>query len=292
LEVEEDEKEKEKEKEPPPQKEKPIIKHTAPKDAGVADAVVVAPPDAAIADARIADAGIADARASVPDASEPLVEKPIEKPIEKSQPKVTGPTLKHRIVGEVLSGRTITFVLEAEGMPKNVKLELFMRRATTSPFKQELLTKTGTTATKKIVMDRPRVELYARAVKNKKTLATLGSEIDPIVISTLPPPPSLIEAWSERETRPRFVETSSTSTASMARSGHTKSSTVALVPPTKITKPPEDDDTLLYVGLGVGAAVVAAAVVITIVLLSKKSACDTEDGFGCVEIEIQPLLSF
>jgi hypothetical protein len=140
-------------------------------------------------------------------------------------------------------------------------------------------------------MDRPRVELYVRAVHKKKTVAQLGSELDPIVISTLPPPPSYIDAWSVHDDRPRFVETSSTSTATIA-AANTKTSSTSLVAPTKITKPPEDDDTLLYVGIGAGVAVVAAAVVITILLLGKKSDCDTEDGFGCVEIEVVPLMSF
>jgi hypothetical protein len=182
-------------------------------------------------------------------------------------------------------------VIEPQNLPKNTKLELYIRRATTAPFKQELLTKTGTTAARKLTMDRPRFEFYVRAVKGKKTIAQLGSENDPIVISTLPPPPSLVDAWSTKDDRPRFVESSTTSTSTLAARA-TKTSTTALVPPTKVQKPPDDDDTLLYVGIGAGAAVVAAAVVVTVILLTRASDCEAEEGLGCVEIEVQPLFSF
>jgi hypothetical protein len=291
---------------PPPSKQvEPRPKPRAKPDAGVATATnfdastpdagakFVASPDAG-AKFVANDAGVSNidaGTATQPADTEPKTEPKIEQPKPPPQPKALGPTIRHRVLGDVLPGRTITVVIEPQNLPKNTKLELYIRRATTSPFKQELLTKTGTTATRKLTMDRPRYELYVRAVKGKKTVAQLGSENDPIVISTLPPPPSLVDAWSTKEDRPRFVETSTTGTSTLATNS-TKTSSTALVPPTKVTKPPDDDDTLLYVGVGIGAAVVAAAVVITVVLLTRKSDCDSEEGFGCVEIEVQPLFSF
>ncbi len=221
-----------------------------------------------------------------------------EKPKEpKPLPVVTGPVLRHRVVGEVKDGRTITVVIEHENLPKNSKLELLMRRGQTSPFKAETLTKTGTVAVKKITLDRPRVELYARATKSKKTIAQIGSENDPIVITTLPTPPLLVEAWSTRDERPSFIKTSSTSTTSPALAGElrTNTSSTALVPPTKVTAPKDDgDDTVLIaLGVGAGAVVVAGAIILTVILLNGGGDdCDAEEGFGCTAIEIVPLVSF
>lgn len=239
-----------------------------------------------------------------PKEKEPPKEKvrPKDPPKEKEPPKVnTGPALRQKVVGEVKDGRTITLVVEHENLPKGSKLELFLRRGQTSPFKMEALTKTGTVAVKKLTMDRPRIELYARATHKKKTVAQLGSENDPIVITTLPAPPLLVEAWSQRDQRPSFIKTSTTGTqtssASLAldqRSTRT-SSTAQLVPPTKVTVPADSSDNTAWIALGVGAGVVvvAAAIVVTVVLLnSGGDDCDAQEGFGCTAIEIVPLVSF
>jgi hypothetical protein len=289
--------------EPPPEKPekpKPKPKERPSRDAGIRE-------DAAAADAEPSrDAGViadasAPADAAVPvDAAElsdagviPITEPavPIEEPPPPPKPKALGPTLRHRVLGQVLAGRTITLVIEHEKLPKGAKLELYIRRAQTSPFKQELLTKTGTTAVRKITMDRPRIELYARAVKAKKVVAQIGTENDPIVISTLPPPPWLVDAWGVKEERPQLME--KVGTASTATAAPAKASTESLVPPPQV-EPKDDggDDVLLWAGIGGGVVLLAGAVVLTVFLLSGEDACDVEDGLGCAEIQILPLVSF
>lgn len=234
----------------------------------------------------------------------------------KPAPK-TGPVLRHRVEGKMGPGKTVTLVLEAERLPKDARLDLQVRRGQSGGFHAEPLVKTGTVSTHRFKMDRPRVELYVRATKAKKVVAQLGSPEDPIVLSALPPPPPIAEAWSIPESRPKLITTStksSTATAAGPRTAARAPSQVrASVPPaaratapeaggvkrtvvTQVDQPKEkDDDTLLYAGLAAGGAVLIAGAVVLILVLkggSKKKECDVKEGFGCAQISVLPLISF
>lgn len=229
-------------------------------------------------------------------------EKPEPQKQEKPEPQKQDkpePALGHRIEGQVWHNETVTLVLVPKELPKGVKLELFVRYAQADKFKPEPLVRTGTVATRKLKLDRPRVELYARALKGKKVLATLGSAGDPLVLTPTEkplrtPPPPIREAWSTPDIRPRLVPTASTASTAVAVAA-ARTSTRSLVPPppppTRV-QPAEEDDTLLYVGLAAGGVVVAGGIVLAIVLLSGKSGCDAKEGFGCIEVQVLPLVSF
>ncbi|MCK6552841.1 hypothetical protein L6R52_43860, partial [Myxococcota bacterium] len=271
-------------------------------DAKAGDATSAKATDAKITDASAHDASARDAKttdggapgAKTADAKTADTERaPREEPPPVVRP--SGPWIAHVVRGDVRPGRTVTLVIESGNLPRATKLELMMRRSQTAEYRAEALTKTGTVSTKKIVLDRPRVELYVRAIAKKKVVAELGTPDEPVVISTLPPPPALVEAWSTPERRPKLIQTSTTSTGTLALVAlQPKTSTKAATPPIVATKvAPKSDDTALWIGLAVGGAVVVAGVIVLVVLLTgSDGACDAPEGFGCTEIQVSPLVSF
>jgi hypothetical protein len=145
------------------------------------------------------------------------------------------------------------------------------------------MTRTGSVATLELLVDRPRIELYVKARDGERTLALAASPEAPAVVTAVAPP-SLSEAWAEPGARPP-VPKGSVRTSSLAAQG-TRTSSAAV--PTPAT---DDDPTELILFSVAGAAVVIGAV-IAIVVLANKRDCNAKEGFGCTEIQVQPLMRF
>jgi hypothetical protein len=234
--------------------------------------------------------------------------KPEAKPARKDSPK-----LRHRIEGRVAINKTITIVIEQENLPRGAHLELELRKGQTGAFKQEPLTKTGTVSIRKMKLDRPRLEFFVRALKGKKLITQLGSLDDPIIVSTLPPPPSLADAWSVEEQKVQLIPRTATATkaskpaapplaVSTPERAHTSTKTASPLPsvapssaPIAVVKPTEvkeedDGSTGLIIGITAGAVALVAAGIVTFLIIKSHGTpeCPAKEGFGCTQIQVVP----
>jgi hypothetical protein len=201
-------------------------------------------------------------------------------------PVKKGPWLDYEVRGNVAVGETITLLVKSGNLPKRSKIEALVKRTQTGPFKPLSMVATGTVTMAKIEIDRPKIEIFVRAKQGKKIVAQLGSELEPIILSTAAPPPPLSQAWSE--TPP----VSSVRTTTVATSTRTQIGEVVVAPP----PPPVAGGGLsgLEIGLiaGGAAVIVVTVAVVVIVLATRKTDCDVEEGFGCAEVQVLPLMRF
>jgi hypothetical protein len=189
------------------------------------------------------------------------------------------------VLGTIALGETVTLLVKHGNLPKRAKLEALIKRTQTGPFKPLPLIATGTVAKQKLEIDRPKLELYIRAKLGKKILAQLGSELDPIILSTTPPPPPLAQAWSEPP--PPLSRTATVSTSTTAR----LTETAPPPPPPAVAGGGLSGLEIGLIAGGAGLIVVGVAIAV-IVVATKQSNCEVEEGFGCVEVQVLPLVRF
>lgn len=228
----------------------------APRDAGLALA-----PDAGVrADAgAIADAAAADAAPAV----------------EPREPEKAA--IEVRVDGALVANGRARILARLIGIPPQAKVFARVRRGSSTRFERLPMIRTGTIAGIELRLESPRYEVYLEATRSKRVIATAYSAESPLVIEPAPLP-SLSDAWAEA--RPLDVQTS-TVTA--------ETSTVAVVPPLVEQDGLGETEILIIAGSIVAAALITTAIII---IASSGSDCEAEEGFGCTEIRVLPLLSF
>ena len=193
-----------------------------------------------------------------------------------------GPWMRQRLDGEVLLGRSVELVIEHQGLPRDARFDAWIRRTQTGAFRRVQLARTGTVAKGSLELDRPRIELYVTATQGRKVVARVGSETEPVVVSTEPPPPPIVQAWSGDLPK-------------VAPSAEVRTSTTVAAAPVAATRV-ESTSALTDLEIGLiaagGAVVVTGLVILAVVLFGKPKACDAREGFGCTEVTILPLASF
>jgi len=195
-----------------------------------------------------------------------------------------------KIVGPTRPGATVRLVASHGGLPKRARFEARVRRSQAGPFERLRLTRSGTVAEAKLVLDSPRLEVFVEAKRGKRVLAASGSEASPLVITPVSTTPSYAEALSEPAPPPQAPPPplpSATGTSSTA--GY------VAPPPPGVTPPPPPAQSTSELGateitlLAVGGAVVVASVVTAVLLLATRTPrCDVLEGQGCVEVQVVP----
>lgn len=195
------------------------------------------------------------------------------KPTPTQAPSSTN--LRPRIVGKTVSGAKVRLVVEHDGVPDGARIEAMVRRGADGRFEPIEMTRTGTIATLDLDLDREAIDVYVRAKRGSKVLAAAPSPASPLMIQPMSPP-SIADAWAA----PPKTKTSTT--------------VAMLAPPVEPppASPPGVSDTEIWVFAGVGAVVIAAVTVVAIVLATGGDNCKSEEGFGCVQVQVLPLLSF
>lgn len=192
-------------------------------------------------------------------------------------------------MGAVAPRATVEIVVSSGNLPRRAKLELLVRKSQSGGFVPAPLTRTGTVSVHEITLDRPRIEYFVRAMRRKETVAQLGSERQPLVLTTVPAPPPIAQAWSNESPQPSPpppVVATSTATASAPPPGG------AVPAPTTVSYGSGLDTTEVILLVAGGVVIVASVAVAAILLSGSNNDCEAEEGFGCTEVRVLPLLSF
>ena len=184
------------------------------------------------------------------------------------------PGLRPRVVGVPERGKRVELIVELSHVPARAQIEAMVRGGIAPSFVALPMARTGSVATASLRIDRPRFEVFFRARMAEGIVAMAPPPDHPITIEAAEPP-SLEDAWAA-ETRPPQLEVPTTETSSVATSDGAPWW--------------EGIDTWMLVA---GGAVAAVGIVALLVAVSSTpGGCEAERGYGCTEIEVQPLLSF
>jgi len=194
------------------------------------------------------------------------------------RPPDGGPALVFRVIGKVQEHARIRVVVDAFGVPRSAKIEARIRTEGSrvyQPYLMPWVVGTATQAALALTLDEPRYEIYVEAKSGKKVVARAGSVAEPIVLEPAAVP-SLAEAYSGD------VATATTTRTSTAVA-------IATVPVSN-DEPWTTTEALILAG-----GVLAAALIVVLVVVASTSGtnnCDANEGFGCTDVSVRPLLRF
>ncbi len=210
----------------------------------------------------------------------------------KSKPTKKGPWVDFRVVGEVRPGATVKIVASYKGVPRRARFEAKVRRSQAGPFETIRLSRTGTLAVGRLVLDSPRLEIFVVARRGRRIVAQAGSESKTFAVAPVSSTPTLAEAWSTPAPPPAAPPPPlpQAQTATVAPAYGSGPPPPGVVPP---APPPAQEAGQLngteIAILAAGGAVVVTAVVVAVLLLAPRTPkCDAVENQGCVEVQVVP----
>ncbi len=225
------------------------------------------------------------------------------------------PALVHRIVGALSERARVRIVVEAIAVPRTARIEARMRPAGKRVYEPFLMpwvepiagaarTRTATLAAIELTLDEPWYEVYFEARQGKKVVARAGSADAPFLIEPARVP-SMSDAWAADQAAPSGVATgvvpAGPGASPAAKTGAspevaavrtTTTSTGALAGGAPAGGGLTTTETWVLVG---GVAAVALIVVVVVLSLTgggNDSDCLAEEGRGCTDVRILPLMRF